>query len=188
MNATPSSAEIHNSPKISEHSPTLYRHNQQEVPESDTLTAAEEANFTAFVERQSRFAFRVAYAVLLNAHDAEDAVQETFLKLYRHGGWQLADNERAYIARVAWRCAIDRRRAAHPGISDPEATLEIPSHHPGPEHTFLATDHHRRIHAMIDTLPEELRLPLILSAFDDLNSRLIAGILNIPEGTVRTRL
>ncbi|MGA2251859.1 sigma factor-like helix-turn-helix DNA-binding protein, partial [Terracidiphilus sp.] len=41
---------------------------------------------------------------------------------------------------------------------------------------------------MIDTLPEELRLPLILSAFDDLNSRLIAGILNIPEGTVRTRL
>jgi RNA polymerase sigma-70 factor, ECF subfamily len=158
------------------------------VPESNTLTAAEEANFTAFVERQSRFAFRVAYAVLLNAHDAEDAVQETFLKLYRHGGWQLADNERAYIARVAWRCAIDRRRATHPGVSDPEATVEIPSHHPGPEYTLLATDHHRRIHAMIDTLPEDLRLPLVFSAFDDLNSRLIAGILNIPEGTVRTRL
>jgi RNA polymerase sigma-70 factor (ECF subfamily) len=152
------------------------------------LTAAEEANFTALVERQSRFAFRVAYAILLNTHDAEDAVQESFLKLYRHGGWQQAENERAYIARVAWRCSIDRRRASHPVASEPDATLEIPSHHPGPEHTFLATDHHRRIHNLIDALPEDLRLPLVLSAFDDLNSRLIAGILNIPEGTVRTRL
>jgi RNA polymerase sigma-70 factor (ECF subfamily) len=152
------------------------------------LTPAEEANFTALVERQSRFAYRVAYAVLLNVHDAEDAVQETFLKLYRHTGWQQAENERAYIARVAWRTAIDRRRSSHPATVDPEALLELPSHHPGPEHTFLATDHHRRIHAMIDALPEYLRMPLVLSAFDDLNSRLIAEILNIPEGTVRTRL
>ncbi len=152
------------------------------------MTTAQEANFTALVQRQSRFAYRVAYAVLLNAHDAEDAVQETFLKLYRHPGWQQAENERAYIARVAFRCAIDRRRATRPATAEPEAILQIPSHHPGPEHTFLATDHHRRIHSLIDALPEDLRLPLVLSAFDDLNSRLIAGILNIPEGTVRTRL
>lgn len=148
----------------------------------------EEAKFTALVERQSRFAYRVAYAVLLNAQDAEDAVQETFLKLYRHGGWQHAENERAYIARAACRSAIDRRRASHPVSAAPEAELEIPSHHPGPEHTFLAADHHRRIHAIIDTLIEDLRLPLVLSAFEELNSRHIAQILNIPEGTVRTRL
>ena len=41
---------------------------------------------------------------------------------------------------------------------------------------------------MIDALPEDLRLPLVLSAFDELNSREIASILSIPEGTVRTRL
>lgn len=152
------------------------------------MTTEEEAKFTALVERQSRFAYRVAYAVLLNTQDAEDTVQETFLKLYRHSGWQQAKNERAYIARVAWRTAIDRRRASHPAASEPEAALEIASPHPGPEHTFLAADHHCRIHSLIDALPEELRLPLVLSAFDDLNSRLIAGILNIPEGTVRTRL
>ena len=40
---------------------------------------------------------------------------------------------------------------------------------------------------MIDALPQELRVPLVLSAFDELNSREIAGILGIPEGTVRTR-
>ncbi|HEY1580154.1 MAG TPA: sigma factor [Terracidiphilus sp.] len=47
-----------------------------------------DAEFSALVERQSRFVFRVAYAVLLNSYDTEDAVQETFLKLYRNGGWK----------------------------------------------------------------------------------------------------
>ena len=78
------------------------------------MTTDEEAEFTALVERQSRFVFRVAYGVLLNAHDAEDAVQETFLKLYRNGGWRHAENERAFLARVAWRVAVDRRRAIRP--------------------------------------------------------------------------
>ena len=41
---------------------------------------------------------------------------------------------------------------------------------------------------MIDSLPEELRQPLVLSAIDELNSREIAAILALPEGTVRTRL
>lgn len=65
------------------------------------MTSDEDANFTALVQRQSRFVFRVAYAVLLNSHDAEDAVQETFLKLFRNRGWQHVDNERAFLARVA---------------------------------------------------------------------------------------
>ena len=51
------------------------------------LSSGEEAEFTALVQRQSRFVFRGAYAVLLNAVDAEDVVQETFLKLYRNRGW-----------------------------------------------------------------------------------------------------
>lgn len=150
------------------------------------MTTEEEARFTALVERQSHFAYRVAYAVLLNAHDAEDAVQETFLKLYRHSGWQQAENERAYIARVAMHAAIDRRRATPPATIDPE--IELASSHPGPESITIAADRHRRIHALIDALPEDLRLPLMLSAFEELNSRHIAQILSVPEGTVRTRL
>jgi len=64
------------------------------------LTADDEEDFTGLVQRQARFVFRVAYAVLLNSHDAEDAVQETFLKLYQNRGWQHLDNERAFLARV----------------------------------------------------------------------------------------
>jgi RNA polymerase sigma-70 factor (ECF subfamily) len=154
------------------------------------LTTDEEAEFTALVQRQSRFVFRVTYAVLLNAHDAEDAVQETFLKLYRNGGWRNAGNERAFLARVAWRVAVDHRRAAHPSATacDPETQPELPSSVPGPEQTLVAANQHALVHSMIDALPEDLRLPLVLSASDELNSREIATILGIPEGTVRTRL
>ena len=53
---------------------------------------------------------------------------------------------------------------------------------------MVDANQHAVIHAMIDALPEELRYPLVLSANDQLNSREIALILGIPEGTVRTRL
>jgi RNA polymerase sigma-70 factor (ECF subfamily) len=157
------------------------------------LTIGDEAEFADLVERQSRFVFRVAYAVLLNRADAEDAVQETFLKLYRNGGWRNVENERGFLARVAWRVAVDRlpRRQETLNLdSDPERDLpvETPSTDPGPEQALLLSDQQARIHAMIDALPEELRLPLVLSASDDLNSREIGNVLSIPEGTVRTRL
>ena len=157
------------------------------------MTNDEEAEFTALVQRHSGFLFRVTYAVLLNSHDAEDAVQETFLKLYRNGGWQHLDSERAFLARVAWRVAIDRRRsvkAASAGsgpLDCDDAAERVPSHHPTPEQELLGANQHALVHGLIDALPEELRAPLILGAFDDLSSRDIAHILAIPEGTVRTR-
>jgi len=157
------------------------------------LTIGEEAKFAELVQRQSGFVFRVAYAVLLNRADAEDAVQETFLKLYRNGGWRNVENERAFLARVAWRVAVDRRSRRPEAVSfdddsERDFTDEAPSSDPGPEQTLLLSDQQARIHAMIDALPEELRLPLILSAGDELNSREIGRVLGIPEGTVRTRL
>ena len=60
------------------------------------------------MNRQARFVFRVAYSVLRNAHDAEDVVQETFLKLYRGRKWEGMVDERAFLARTAWRMAVDR--------------------------------------------------------------------------------
>lgn len=152
------------------------------------MTIDPDAEFAALVQRQSRFVYKVAYAVLLNTHDAEDAVQETFLKLYRNRGWQQAENERAFLARAAWRVAVDLRpHAQRPSdIADEADTLASPN--PGPEQLALDADVQARIHLLIDTLPEDLRLPLVLSSFQELNSRAIGSVLGIPEGTVRTRL
>jgi RNA polymerase sigma-70 factor, ECF subfamily len=158
------------------------------------LTSGGDAEFTALVQRQSRFVFRVAYAVLLNSHDAEDAVQETFLKLYHNGRWRNLENERAFLARVAWRIAVDRR--PRPTMSNVEnvysgaenMAADLPSGEPGPEQVLLVANQRAVIHSMIDALPEELRVPLVLSANDELNSREIGKVLGVPEGTVRTRL
>ncbi len=158
------------------------------------MTTGEDAEFTALVQRQSRFVFRVAYAVLLNSHDAEDAVQETFLKLYRNGGWQNLSNERAFLARTGWRIAVDRRPrsplAVIPSFDSgaEDAPADALSKDPSPEETLLLANQHAVIHSMIDALPEELRVPLVLSASDELNSREIGRILGVSEGTVRTRL
>jgi RNA polymerase sigma-70 factor (ECF subfamily) len=155
------------------------------------LNTDSDAEFTALVQRQSRFVFRVAYAVLLNSHDAEDAVQETFLKLYRNRGWEHIENERAFLARVTWRVAVDLRpRSSHASDSTPEAagSEEAASPRPGPDRALLFANQQAVVHSMIDALAEELRVPLVLSAFEELNSREIGSILGIPEGTVRTRL
>ena len=159
------------------------------------LTIGGDAEFTALVLRQSRFVFRVAYAVLLNSYDAEDAVQETFLKLFRNGGWQNLENERAFLARVAWRIAVDRRpRQMQHGVVGLEpgesyaAAVEPAAADSGPERTLIHANLQALIHRMIDALPEELRVPLVLSANDELNSREIGKVLGVPEGTVRTRL
>ena len=149
----------------------------------------EDDAFESLVHRQSRFVFRVAYALLRNPHDAEDVVQETFMSLYRTGAWRQMKEERAFLARAAWRQAVDRIRARpHHGEKDVDAALKLAANESSPEQTLLAADSHAAVHRLIDALSEELRQPLALSSVHELNSREIAEILGIPEGTVRTRL
>ena len=138
--------------------------------------------FESLVERQAKFVFRVAYAVLRNPEGAEDVVQETFLKLYRNRAWEGMENERAFLARVAWRIAVERipRRGAE--------LQELVSQDANPEDALLTSDWMGAVHRLVDALPEELRQVLALSGIEGLNSREIAEVAGIPEGTVRTRL
>jgi len=147
--------------------------------------AAREARFAALVERQSRFAFRVAYAILRNTHDAEDAVQESFLKMYRAGTWECAVNERGLLARVAWRTAVDRLPRVRHEPLDPAMPSQAAR---DPEEAAVAADWNSVVARLVDALPEELRQPLALSTVEDLNSREIAEVMGIAEGTVRTRI
>ena len=155
--------------------------------EKDTGSCDE--RFAALVERQSRFVFRVAYAVLRNSHDAEDVVQEVFLKLYRSHHWEKIKDERAYLSRVAWRVSIDWRSTARDiRINNDGLHAESLPAGETPEQAVLQANWSAVVHRLIDALPEELRLPLALSAADDLTSCEIAKLLGIPEGTVRTRI
>ena len=146
-------------------------------------STAEEA-FAALVRRQSHFVFRVAYAVLRNTHDAEDAVQETFLKIFRARAWNNISDERAFLARAAWRVAVDRRQRK---LSAQEPLRDIPSSQTL-EADIIRADRQTVLQLLIDGLPEELRLQLVLSAVEGLRSHDVAEVMGIPDGTVRSRI
>ncbi len=119
---------------------------------SQETTQEPDARFILLVERQSRFVFRIAYAVLRSVEDAEDVVQDTFLKLFRTGAWKHIENEQAFLARMAWRLSISRKPARRSGLgSEP---LEIASKASSPEWEALQTEWSRTIHRLIDALPE----------------------------------
>jgi RNA polymerase sigma-70 factor (ECF subfamily) len=143
-----------------------------------------DVRFTALVERHSRRLFQIAYGLLRNSHDAEDAVQDTLLKVYRTGAWRRIEDEKAYLNQAVWRMASGRilKRTA---IAE---DLEEQSTGPDIERDLIEADFSAFVHRLIDRLPEELRQPLALSTIEEMNSREIAATMGIPEGTVRTRL
>ncbi len=158
------------------------------LPFSEPDTVADEATaqqdrFAVLVERQSRFVFRVAYAILRNASDSEDVVQETFLKVFRSGAHKRMEDERAFLARTAWRIAVDHRSRNQ--RKPPQVAAEDTG---SPEVSAIAADRIALVHRLIDTLPEDLRQPIALSTVEEMNSGEIAKVLGIAEGTVRTRL
>lgn len=148
------------------------------------LCLASDERFAALVQRRARFVFRVAYSVLRSVPDADDVVQDTFLKLYRSSSWERIDDEKAFLARTAWRIAVDQLRARRKDAVETDA----PWQGPNPEQSAIGSDWSSLVCRLIDSLPEELRQPLALSSLEELNSREIANVMGIPEGTVRTRL
>src|SRR6185295_20171268 len=104
--------------------------------------------------------------------------------IYRARNWTSMANERAFLARVAWRIAVDRLPKARMEPTD----SEFPSSSANPEQSAISGDWTATVHRLMDTLPEKLRQPLALQTVEELSSVEIAGLMGIPEGTVRTRL
>jgi RNA polymerase sigma-70 factor (ECF subfamily) len=115
----------------------------------------------------------VAYSVLRNLHDAEDAVQETFLKLYRARRWDGVENERAFLARTAWRIAVARK----PKRAEDAGQLDLTAPGPNPEQAAISADRTALVARLIDALPEELRQPLALSTVEEMTSQQIAAVI-----------
>jgi RNA polymerase sigma-70 factor (ECF subfamily) len=146
-----------------------------------------QAIFARLATEHARFLYRVAWSVLRQAEDAEDCVQEALLKLYRGESWRQMVNERAFLASVVWRLALDRRSARRP-IAEDEAALQLADSRPTPESAIAEDDERALLRELIAELPEDLRDTLRLSALEELNSREIGELTGVPEGTVRTRL
>lgn len=154
------------------------------------MTGAErDRRFAEMAERNARFMFRVAHGLLRSVQDAEDAVQDALLKLYRGDGWLRMEDERAFLARTVWRVGLDVA-ARRPKGSEPVATGdgELAATGDSPERSAADEDERALLRSLIEALPEQLRQPLVLSAMEEMTSREVAIAMGIPEGTVRTRV
>jgi RNA polymerase sigma-70 factor (ECF subfamily) len=145
-----------------------------------------------WVDRHSSLVYRVAFAVVRNAADAEDVVQETFLQLLRGSpGLLLAGviaDERGYLARIAWRLAVRRAKRQPADDASEVILLREPAIGRSPEEAAADGELERWLHRQIDALPQRLSRPLTLAALGELTSPQIATVLEIPEGTVRRRI
>lgn len=148
----------------------------------------------ALVRQHSRLVYRIAYGVLRRHHDAEDAAQETFLRVLRYRAKLPAvEDAKTWLARIAWRVAIDRtrqhgRRLEVP-LDDPEKPFaEVASSDALADDTLYGTQVSGVLDRFIAALPEKLRQPLILATIEEISPSDVAATLGINEAAVRSRV
>jgi len=146
------------------------------------------------VREHSRLVYRIAYAVLRRHHEAEDATQETFLRVVRYCSRLAAvEDPKTWLARIAWRVAVEfgRRNARkqETPLEDPEKPVqEAISSDASADQMIHGTQLGEVLERLIAALPEKLRAPLILSAIEEMSPREIAATLDINEAAVRSRV
>jgi RNA polymerase sigma-70 factor, ECF subfamily len=145
----------------------------------------------AVVRQHARFVYRIAYLLLRNHHDAEDATQETFVRVWRYRK-RLPEvrDRKTWLARIAWRVALDRRKnvAEIPLTDAAEVVLNL--YAAGESAEKIACDKQMAVllDQLIATLPGKLRNPMLLSLDQEMTHAEISRVLSIPESSVRTRL
>lgn len=154
---------------------------------SDTALTVE-----GLVRDHARLVFKIAYSVLRNHADAEDATQETFLRILRYErGLPGVGDAKAWVARIAWRTATGRAGKSPVVALDEEQAAAVLEHTPAPgapmDNSLIDAQMLGLLQQMIATLPVELRDVITLSTVEEMTSGEIAQVLGIPEGSVRTR-
>jgi RNA polymerase sigma-70 factor, ECF subfamily len=153
-----------------------------------------DALLEALVREHSRLVYRIPYSVLRCHQDAEDATQETFMRVLRYGS-KLADVEdsKTWLARIAWRVAVDRSkrrgRTREVALDDPEKPVaEVASVANSVDETVQGAQIGTVLEKLIAAMPSKLREPLILSTIQEMSPREVAGTLGINEAAVRSRV
>lgn len=160
--------------------------------------AGEEAAFESIMRRHNQLLFRTARSILKSDAEAEDAVQDAFLR-----AWLALDSFRAesklstWLVRIVTNEALGRlRRAKVPTIPledamtsiDPKMQLALAdTPGSGPEQSALRAQVRGLIEQQIDLLPDDYRTVFMLRAVEGLSARDVAEALDIPVATVRTR-
>jgi RNA polymerase sigma-70 factor, ECF subfamily len=151
----------------------------------------ETLDFDTLVSTHGRFVLNIAYSVLRNSEDAEDVVQETFFRAFRSGGLDKIKHMRAWLGRIAWRLALNRRRrrsGSQLRVESDDILRTLPSHETGAEELLIRQERANLLEHILLSLPRDLRETFLLLAVEGITSRDAAEIIGIPDSSVRDRL
>lgn len=152
-------------------------------PDSDRV------DFERLMRESYRLVYRIAYSVLGNSADAEEVTQDAFLAAYEKiGSLRHIEKFRPWVARAGWRLALNRRRGTTRAMGRDGAWVADRPVAEDPEAGAAEREFEARVRAQVGLLPEKLRAVVLLIGVEEMDVRTVAGILNIPEGTVRSRL
>jgi RNA polymerase sigma-70 factor (ECF subfamily) len=162
----------------------------------DRWQAGDAAAFETLVRRHERRVFRLLLRMLGSHAEAEEVAQETFLNLHRHGHrFRHEARFSTFVYRVAANAALNRRRAVGRSQAREQALareraggLEGPSHPQDPEAALAGAEVRARVQAALVELSPALRLPLVLYDIEGLPYGEIARVLELAEGTVKSRI
>jgi RNA polymerase sigma-70 factor (ECF subfamily) len=144
--------------------------------------------FEARLQDSSSLAFRVAYGVLRHRQDAEEVAQEALARAYeRMASLREREAFRGWLVRIAWRAALDRKRSEQRRGRRELASVRTDAP-PSAEELAIDREHREGVWQAVDALPEKLRLVVVLSAMEGHDTREVALLAGIAEGTVKSRL
>ena len=139
--------------------------------------------FRVLVERHSRSVYRSAYRVTGNSADADDVVQETFLRAYRAlGSFDARAAMATWLNRIAINCSldlIDSRRRRESRHADPEALTTVAATSASPDRVALGAEMQRAVAEAMDQLSGNERTAFVLRHFEGMPLEEIGQILGI---------
>src|SRR6204780_261179 len=152
----------------------------------DTPSAVDVA---AIVEAYSTLLFRVANSVLRSRTEAEDVVQDVFIRVLEHRlSLSTVRDMRVWLIRIAWNLALDRKRRKRPEQLDEAFAKSLASATMPADAAMEEAQRFQSVLGEIERLPKAERHVLLLSAIEELGTAEIAGVLGRSESAVRALL
>lgn len=152
--------------------------------------AGDQEAFRQIVERYQGAVYNLAYRMLGDAEEAEDAAQEIFVRIYRQlGRYDPARKFSTWTLAIATNYCIDQLRRRRMQLVPLENIIPwARAREAGPEGEALSRESRDEVQRLLKQLPEKYRAPLVLRYWEDLSCAEIAEILGVPEGTVKTQI
>jgi len=154
-----------------------------------TEVAQPEVDVTALVETYSRLLFRVVHSVLRSQAEAEDVVQDVFVRVIeRHRSLQSIRDMRVWLVRIAWNLALDRRRRIWPMQMDESFAESLVANTAPADERLVEAQRIKAVLLEMERLPRAERHVLLLSAIEDLGTAEMAKVVGRSESAVRALL